>query len=247
MLYYHFVGIDVGKYILAICVRSKGGNIVLEKEIDNTPLGVASLLLELQGMGINLSQTLFCCEDTGLYCYHLESGLTFWKTGLWKENAVHLKRSIGLQRGKSDKVDAQRISEYALRYYDKAKFKKPCPQVLQRLKTLKKIRERLKRSIHMISTPVKESIDFSDKDTSNILSRYSTPVIEALEEQLKLVEQEIEQLIDEDENIKRIRNILMSIPGVGKVISTAFVIHTECFTTFDKGKAFALLFGGSSF
>jgi hypothetical protein len=40
---------------------------------------------------------------------------------VWVENAVEIKWSMGLQRGKTDAVDAQRIALYAFRNKDKAK------------------------------------------------------------------------------------------------------------------------------
>jgi hypothetical protein len=47
------------------------------------------------------------CEDLGL-------GL------LWLKNAYQIKHSLGVHRGKNDKVDDRRIAEYTARFHDKA-------------------------------------------------------------------------------------------------------------------------------
>ena len=62
---------------------------------------------------------------------------------LWLESSLRIKKSIGLTRGKNDKIDAIRISEYAFRYADKAIAWQPEREKLMHLRQLVALRKRL--------------------------------------------------------------------------------------------------------
>ena len=64
-------------------------------------------------------------EQTGIYNNHLTSTLFSLKAFIWVKKAIQIKRSSGLQRGKSDKVDAQRIALFAYRNQDQKKLWEP--------------------------------------------------------------------------------------------------------------------------
>ena len=44
------------------------------------------------------------------------------EAAIWMESAVHIQRSVGLQRGKNDKIDAKRIALYAYKNRDDIKI-----------------------------------------------------------------------------------------------------------------------------
>ncbi|MEM9885971.1 MAG: hypothetical protein AAF849_08770 [Bacteroidota bacterium] len=46
-------------------------------------------------------------EYTGLYNYRVLEVLEELQAKIWQVSPLHLKRSMGIQRGKSDPVDAQ--------------------------------------------------------------------------------------------------------------------------------------------
>ncbi len=75
-----------------------------------------------------------CMEHSGYYGTPLLSTLsTNIETNIWLENALRIKRSIGIQRGKSDKVDAERIAAYSLDFKRKATLWKPSEANIERL------------------------------------------------------------------------------------------------------------------
>ena len=73
---------------------------------------------------------------------------------------MRIKRSMGLQRGKSDKVDAIRIAEYAYRHADQAVIWQPERKVLTHLKQLVAMRKRFITTKHALNVPVKEAAGF---------------------------------------------------------------------------------------
>ena len=62
---------------------------------------------------INLNETVFCMEHTGIYCRTLVDFLVKNNCKTWLEMPIVIKRSMGLQRGKTDKIDSKNIALYA--------------------------------------------------------------------------------------------------------------------------------------
>ena len=105
------LGIDVNKDHLDLAVYTNGKTALVTR-IANTISAIEDYLITFSQKNA-LSTTLFCLVDTGIYISFLLSDFITQKVDFWVENAVQIKRSLGLQRGKNDTVDAQRIAEYA--------------------------------------------------------------------------------------------------------------------------------------
>ena len=62
-----FIGIDVSKKTLDICVRNE--QIVLfSTQIENSVKALKGFLKQLKSKGVVLNESLFCMEHTGIYC-----------------------------------------------------------------------------------------------------------------------------------------------------------------------------------
>ena len=101
---------------------------------------------------------MICLENTGLYHRALVAFLQAQQAFVWVENAVEIKWSMGLQRGKSDIsdiVDAQRIALYAFRNQDKAKPYQQQDAIRDKLADLLVARERLVKTSNQLLVPIK--------------------------------------------------------------------------------------------
>ncbi|WP_240543696.1 IS110 family transposase [Spirosoma foliorum] len=76
---------------------------------------------------------LYCMEHTEIYNNHIISFLQASKAGVWVEHPIHIKESLGMIRGKNDKVDAQRIALYAYKNREEARLWTPKREVIQQL------------------------------------------------------------------------------------------------------------------
>ena len=82
-------------------------------------------------------------EHTGIYTIHLLEVLYESKFSIWLESSLQIKQAGGMQRGKTDKVDAQRIAQYAYRFRDQTRLWEPPREVIQKLAFLSATRQRL--------------------------------------------------------------------------------------------------------
>ena len=110
MQFTHFIGIDVSKSYLdwSIIYQSKE---ILKQRTTNQVAGIQAHIKEvLEQFQIDLDQCLFCMEYTGRYNAALVQALEEQQATIWQVSPLHLKRSMGIQRGKSDPIDAHRIA-----------------------------------------------------------------------------------------------------------------------------------------
>jgi transposase len=96
------VGIDVSKKGLDIYILSEKHHFV----ISNDPRGFAQMIeIYAMKLGNRLEHVFFCFEDTGRYSKLLYVFLQESKFQFAALNALDVKRSMGLTRGKNDKKD----------------------------------------------------------------------------------------------------------------------------------------------
>jgi len=80
--YLFYVGIDISKLKLDITILDvsslKSEHFVVENNIKNIAIFIKNL-----NKKIDINQTLFCCENTGVYTSHLSSVSVDLKLDLW--------------------------------------------------------------------------------------------------------------------------------------------------------------------
>src|SRR5687767_7404683 len=76
-------------------------------------------------IGKDLCRLMVVMEHTGIYTWQLEQYLHKHNIAYVKRPALDIKRSVGMIRGKSDKVDARFISKYGWMRKDELQAVKP--------------------------------------------------------------------------------------------------------------------------
>ena len=143
MNYSHFVGLDVGKKTFDASLMSADEKELSHKSFDNTPTGIQSLLDWIAGYHLSLSKLLFCAENMGSYVTELSVCSVSMGFSLALVCPLTIKKSIGLQRGKNDRIDAKRIANYAVLHYRKLELYKLPDKDLVRLRGWIIIRDNL--------------------------------------------------------------------------------------------------------
>src|SRR5688572_19337051 len=128
----HIIGVDLSKKSIDLASNVANSHL----RIKNSKEGFKKMLLWFAQLRIKRSEIMIVMEHTGLYGYCLEQFLNQNGIPFCKVNALEIKRSIGLVRGKSDKVDSFRIAQYGAQKKDKLRPEGPTGETLQRLKML---------------------------------------------------------------------------------------------------------------
>lgn len=239
--YQIFVGIDVSKNHLDICI-AEGLQTSLETQIENSPEAILDFISSYKAP-FNFSEAIFCMEATGQYCNHLMSALLSQNLAICVENPIEIKRSLGLQRGKSDRIDAKRIAEYAYRFKDRIKQYRPDSETLKAIRAFYKLREQLVETRKRLQTSLGEQQEFMDKKHFKVIQKQTQKTITHLDKQIAEVEVKIKKAFDKDEDLKALYEIVSSVVGVGKVSTWAIIIVTGAFTKFKKAEQFACYCG----
>ena len=242
-----FMGCDMAKDTFTFCLRNQHG-IIYQGEVENTKKAIQKWLSELKRIHkVNLSDVIFCMEHTGVYGMILMRTLYQRSLIVCVENAAQIKLSLGMQRGKNDRIDAQRIAEYAFRYTDRLKQWKPKREALEKLQILSSLRNRLIKARTILNSHTEEVRRFMGKTEVDLLKKGLKNSLKTLESDIKKVDQEIEQIIQHDENLNRLSKLITSIDGVGMVTCAAVLVKTNEFLDIKEAKKFSCTAGIAPF
>ena len=181
------------------------------QRIANQKEVIESYLQEQLSKEVSFENTLFCMENTGIYTQLLLRVLVAQGCSVWLEHAMEIKQSMGVVRGKDDKIDAQRIAHYAARFQDKVRLYTPAKKSLEKLKVIQTLRNRLVKVQKQLKTPLKESKLFLEEEIFTLLNKNSSIILEQLKKQIKTVELQIKTIIEQDEVLKRIFELTTSL------------------------------------
>ncbi|GAB4043162.1 IS110 family RNA-guided transposase [Spirosoma jeollabukense] len=246
--YNYFIGADIGKKTNAVCVIDAQENRQLELSIPNTKAGMETLLKQLNKLpDFRLETTLFCMEHTGIYCQPTINFFYPIGANLWLQSAVHIKRSLGLTRGKTDKADARQIAKYCIRHQRDQSLFRLNDKVLATVRQLAQQRERLMEMAKAFTDLSQDYQAMGLLAELKLHQQTSELALVGLQKQLKLVEAQIERHIKTSPELKSNMDLLMSIPGVGRQTALFMLIFTSNFTRFTDAKKLASYAGVAPF
>ena len=110
----NFIGIDVSKLTLDVYLHNQSQHNVFSNDID----GFTKMLAWLKQLKVSVKSMAICFEHTGIYSEDLSVFLSEKKVCFYMESSLNIKYSIGLQRGKNDKIDSKRIANYIALHAD---------------------------------------------------------------------------------------------------------------------------------
>lgn len=244
---FYFIGVDVSKKKLDICVMCDS-KVVSEEQVSNHQQAITKLINELKReLNMTNENCLICAEHTGQYTYPLICACKSMDCRLWIENPTQIKYCSGMTRGKNDRVDAKRIATYAFRFYDQAVYYKRPSEELVRLNQLEAERTLYMVDLSKYKAQVTDQKDFMPKALYKSKSDRLKLLISSLEQVLKRIEAEMNEIIESTKILSRQMDLLMSIDGVGRIVAMNMIIVTEAFTRFNNPRQFCCYAGVAPF
>jgi transposase len=203
------IGIDVSKDTLDVSVFTGGK--ALAKKFANTDAGFSQLIGWLAHR--KLGQVHACMEATGRYSLGVALALHAAGHVVSIVNPAQIRdfARTKLGRNKSDTVDAGHIREYGAIFRPPA-WTPPSP-ALRRLCELQTMRA------GFLASRIEWQNRAGSLGEQAAASELAAATIAHFEAQMKAVDQAIAALIDDDDDLRRKQDLLLSIDGVGETLA----------------------------
>lgn len=245
--FHSFVGIDISKLTLDASVFQAGEpNKITHCKVTNDSKGLNGLISQLSKKTGSLEDTLFVCENTGIYTTPFMTAMGSMGLNYWIVAAIEIKRSQGLNRGKSDKADARTIALYGLTHQHKYEPAKPFKTELQQLKLLFTQREKIQKAIALFAQ-TEENEGYLPKEVFAVVKKLNQQQIGHLQKALDKINKQILGIVQQDNVLHKQHELLTSIPGIGKQTALYLIITTRSFTSFSTWRQLACYAGVAPF
>lgn len=239
----YFIGIDVSKNELDFAVV-ESNKTLFHIEVSNDKNGIADFMKQLKKQtNATFENSLFCMEFTGIYNNILLNYLSNENASIWVENARQIKDSMGTSRGKTDKLDAIQIAQYAYKNRENSCLWTPKREIIQEIDRLTAIRLRLVNAVKMLETPLSDSKEFIGKKAHKDAFNACQDSINALKKDIKNIEKQIKELIENDDELKHLFELITSVKGISEVTATEIIITTNEFKNINDPKKFGCYAG----
>ena len=225
------VGVDVSKATLDISLMPAGTCLQIENKVNAFRKWYRSLIAEAKDNSV-----LVVMEHTGRYSTLFETFLRSKEMAYCKIPALQIKRSIGIIRGKADKIDARRIAEYGWLRREVLIADTPLSNEIVRLRELLSLRSKIVRDRSGYINRLKEI-----KSTGPVhkdLEKMQGQIIDTLTRHIKSIEAKIKQELKSTTAIYSNYCLLTSITGIGFVVAVHMICSTGNFTRFTKARKF---------
>lgn len=237
----HIIGADLSKESIDFASSEFQTHV----RVKNSLQGFRQMFKWLKDQKIKPSNVMIVMEHTGLYSCQMEKFLHRHQVAFSKVSALAIKRSLGLVRGKNDKIDAQRIARYGLEKRDKLVAACKQNKTLERLQMLHSARRRLVKYRAALTCAVKECRTLIKK--SDVIIDSHSRLIADFTTQIEKIETEMRELIKGDQSVNRNFKLLTSVKNVGPIVATAAIVKTKNFTLFSTARKFACYSGIAPF
>lgn len=243
----YILGIDMAKKKFDAALTQDGKNFY-EIQVENNAKSIKLFFQELKKkFGFSFSQLIVCVEHTGIYCNPLLDFVLKNKINVCLEPALQIKQSQGMTRGKTDQVDARRIALYAYKNREELKLWKPQRPVIQKLKALLTVRDRLVKTKVQVEVPIHEAEEFIEESIRKMMAKNCQNTLKALKKDILKIEEKINSLINEDQPLEQQVKWATSVPGVGKFTALNVIIASGELERISEVKKFACYAGVAPF
>lgn len=233
------IGVDVSRNTLDLYCAERKQHV----QIRNGTEGFRELLKWCREHQIDLSASIFVMEYTGGYEYKFIQFCEVKNIQFARIPALAIKRSMGITRGKNDRVDSMRIAQYGEEKHKVLTASKPLDRTIIAIKELLGFRKRCVRENAGYKATLKERNHIYPEKKHDFIIKNLECKIELNKKFIEDAETEMLQLIENNERIKMNYKLLKSIKGIGMVNALMTIVYTENFTSFKNARCYAVYVG----
>lgn len=229
------IGIDVSKDTLDYCIIQTENHEKKEHGvIKNTKHSINKFLEKIKLEDFELS-----LEHTGHYGALITSMLSDKKASYFLINPLDLKKSLGIQRGKTDVLDAYRIASYTISNKHKLKPYNLPSRDLLKLKAFITARERLVKILVQLKNSLKANNILNKTVSIKLLLNQEKKLIRSIEKSISEVETQMKQTIESNPELGKSYNKIIKVIGVGPITAIKCIVETDNFTKFTNPRKFS--------
>ena len=231
-----FIGIDISKANLDVFVddgQNKGSFV-----IENTSKAITRFFKQY-----DRESAYVAMENTGRYNWSIYEALASFKGHIYVISPLHLKKSIGLIRGKSDKIDAIRIASFIEKNHANIPEWKPIPLAIKKIKILLSERNLRIAQKKQLDQQLASYQLIKSTGLDKTLTKLNQQMVRGLKSQIDALENELQDIIQSDKTLSAQAQLVGSIPGVGKVLTWMLLSATEGFRKITEPRKFACYCG----
>jgi len=219
------LGIDIAKDKFDIALY-KGKKLVATGQFDNTPAGFKKLSKWLKKKAAD--QVWACMESTGRYGDALALYLHQQGYPVSMVNPARIKKyaESKLQRNKTDKMDAKTIADFC-RTQEPGLWMPPAPEK-------RKLQEMVRRLSALVKEQTRETNRLKAGIESEVVKESIEANLEFLGAQIAGLEEQIQNHIEQYPDLKRDRELLTSIKGIGDKTAAIILGELPDVDNFDK-------------
>jgi len=228
-------GIDISKDTFDYCIlKTQDESIVERGVIENTKKGISEWIKNL-----DIENTAFSMEHTGHYGALLAWLLSEVNAEFYLLNPLLLKNATGIQRGKTDSIDAYRIAYYTV--LNRSKINPFClpTEQLRKLKVLMTARERYVKISVQLKNSLKANLILNETINLKDLIREERKHIKSLEKSIKAFEDQMINIINSSQELKTNYEKISKVIGVGPVTAIKCITETDNFSKFSNARKFS--------
>ena len=233
------LGVDVSKLTLDIHCAELNTHI----QIGNGTEGFKLFKKWVKECKIDLKKSIMVMEYTGGYEYKLIQFCESLLIPYTRIPGLAIKKSLGISRGKNDKVDAKRIATYADEKIKTITPAKPLNKRILALKELLSFRKRLVRINAGLKSSLKERISMYEVTEKDMIRKITEENIKKNKADIEKLDAAMMKVLEADESMLMNYTIITSLKGIGPINGLMTIAYTENFTSFSNPRTYAVYVG----
>lgn len=238
----------MSKLFFDVSYRDTCGSYVYLGQFINEKKGFQECIKKLRSITkIPKVEWFICFENTGSYSKALFKFLCDKSIPRREEVASQISKSLGIKRGKTDKIDSLDICKYLYQRRDSIKANELDVSQISKLKKLLSYRDQLVKTKVALSVCLKDINPNLEKDFVTDLNTCNNEILRTLKHSIKEVDSKIAELLASDVELNESNKLVTSVVGIGNVTSAYLIAYSNNFKAFADARKFACYAGIAPF